>query len=175
MRLGNEKTLIALATRRPDHAGHLLMRSEAGGGGGGRVSMRLCWCSLSGNLFFYSDKKADKEPIGCVVLSPGYRIELCDPHSGPLTFQIAFSGRTFVFAAESQAELEQWVSLLSRAQYDSLKFTADELAARLTPDLSPHVPVRPARHRRHFSRRPFCEVHMQYGRHWLRPDDAGHE
>lgn len=169
MRLGNEKTLTALATRRPDHSGHLMTCSDSGG----RVLQRR-WCSLTGNLFFYSDKKGDKEPIGCVVLSSGYRIELCD---GPLTFAIAFPGRTYVFAAESPAELDLWVRLLSRAQYDSLKFTADELAHRLS-DLRPGAtpPVRPARHslpdRCMFSRRPFHEVHKYLGRHWTGAEDT---
>lgn len=176
----NDKTLTRLSGS-PDHSGLLFMRGEVG------RSFQRRWCCLRGNLFFYFEKKCDREPIGCVVLE-GCHMELSDPESGLFAFKIAFSGpgRTYVLAAESQSELEQWVRLLSRAHYDFLKFTAVELEGRLR-DLRagrPSVPARPARSaellqqrrpptRCPFSQRPFRDVHLQYGRHWVR--DGGRD
>lgn len=176
----NDKTLTRLSGS-PDHSGPLFMRGEVG------RSFQRRWCCLRGNLFFYFEKKCDREPVGCVVLE-GCHMELSDPESGLFAFKIAFTGpgRTYVLAAESQSELEQWVRLLSRAHYDFLKFTAVELDGRLR-DLraaaagrasAPARPARSAELQRHpvptrcpFSRRPFRDVHLHYGRHWVRDGD----
>jgi hypothetical protein len=170
----NDKTLISLSGGTPDHSGLLFKRGEV------NRSFQRRWCCVRGNLFFYFDKKWDKEPIGCVVLE-GCRIEISDPESGLFTFRIAFTapGRTYVLAAESHSDMEQWIRILSRANYDYLKFTAVELDSRLN-DLraaaaSPGpAPIRPARNTDHchsgripFTRRPFADVHHYYGRHWL--------
>lgn len=171
----NDKTLISLSVGgTPDHSGLLFKRGEV------NRSFQRRWCCVRGNLFFYFEKKWDKEPIGCVILE-GCRIELSDPESGLFTFRIAFTapGRTYVLAAESQTEMEQWVRILSRANYDFLKFTAIELDSRLSdlraaagPGPAPIRPVRQTDHchsggRSPFCRRPFSDVHQFYGRHWL--------
>lgn len=169
----NDKTLVSLSAC-PDHSGLLYKRGEV------NRSFQRRWCSLRGNfLFYFDEKRLDKEPIGCIVLE-GCRIEFSDPDEsgGLFAFKIAFNdpGRTYELAADTQSLMEEWVRRLSRASYDFLKFTALELDSRLQAiTADSRVPVRPARsahtnaqaHRVPFSRRPFRDVHRHYGRHWI--------
>lgn len=100
------------------------------------------WCVLKGNLFYYFEKKTDREPIGVIILE-GCRLELAENETELFAFKIDFGSeqtvaqasaphmRTYVLGTESQEEMEKWLKALSCASYDYLKMIVSELQAKL--------------------------------------------
>jgi len=126
----NEKTLIKVSTNSaisPDMEGFLLKKGDSN-----KVFQKR-WCILKGNMFFYFDKKTDKEPLGCILLE-GSRIELADSEMDHFSFKIVFSGndsRDYTFATDSSNGLEKWMKALSQAPYSYLKMVVAELQRQL--------------------------------------------
>jgi len=104
----NERTLVQVvnSSQAPiDRCGWLFKRGEV------NRSFQKRWCVLKGNLFYYFDKKTDREPIG-VILLEGCRIELAENETELFAFKIEFgwnssnSFRTYVLGSESQQDME---------------------------------------------------------------------
>lgn len=124
----NDKALSKFATSGApaDKEGYLLKRGDFNKG------YQRRWFVLKGNLFFYYEKRHDKEPIGVVILE-GCTVELSEDTDG-FVFQIKFSGsgcRTYILAADSQEDMEDWMKVLSRASYDYMKLMVSELHRQL--------------------------------------------
>ena len=45
------------------------------------------WCTLRGNLLFYSEKKGDKEPLGVIILE-GCTVELAEEETEHYAFKV---------------------------------------------------------------------------------------
>ncbi|XP_068630056.1 sesquipedalian-1 [Battus philenor] len=123
----NEKNLSAFASSATpvDRDGWLDMRGEVG------KSYQRRWFTLKGNLLFYFDKKADKEPLGVIILE-GCTIELTEEES--YSFKIVFQcegGRTYYLCTNSQASMEAWMKALACASYDYMKLMVAELQRQL--------------------------------------------
>lgn len=136
----NERTLVQVvhSSQTPaDMSGWLFKRGEV------NRTFQKRWCVLKGNLFYYFDKKTDREPIGVIILE-GCRLELAENETELFAFKIDFGGddqsagqasapqmRTYVLGTESQEEMEKWLKALSCASYDFLKMIVAELQAKL--------------------------------------------
>ncbi|RWS12109.1 sesquipedalian-1-like protein [Dinothrombium tinctorium] len=195
----NEKTLIKYATnnRDIDKEGYLFKRGEI------NRSFQKRWCVLKGNLFYYFEKKGDKEPIGCIVLE-GSRVEIAENETELFSFHIVFIGpgtRCYVLGTDTQENMESWMKALSCASHHYLKMIVAELQRQLD-EINDHdrkrlmqqsllanttaAGVKPVRinpfdsdssdlmgfsqdavncaQNNIFTRRPFVEIHEQYGR-----------
>ena len=124
----NDKSLskFAASGAPADKEGYLLKRGDFNKG------YQRRWFVLKGNLLFYYEKRHDKEPIGVIILE-GCTIELSEDTDG-FVFQIKFSGsgcRTYIIAADSQEDMEEWMKVLSRASYDYMKLMVSELHRQL--------------------------------------------
>ncbi|XP_021362193.1 sesquipedalian-1-like [Mizuhopecten yessoensis] len=124
----NEKSLVKFASSGApaDKEGPLLKRGELNKG------FQKRWFVLKGNLFFYYERRMDKEPIGVVVLE-GCTIELAENTDG-FTFQIVFPGshsRTYTLAADTQEEMEAWMKVLACASYDYMKLMVADLQQQI--------------------------------------------
>lgn len=126
----NDRTLIKHATSSHvpvDTEGFLYKRGEV------NRSFQKRWCVLKGNIFYYFNQRADREPIGCVILE-GCCIEVAEFETGLYAFMIAFAGpnaRQYILAAETQEDMERWMKALACASYDYLKSVVDELQSQL--------------------------------------------
>lgn len=140
----NERSLALYATcdAPVDRAGFLSKR------GGRHSAYHRRWFVLRGNMLFYFEEPASREPVGVVILE-GCTVELVEA-TREFTFAVRFSGtraRTYVLAAESQAALEGWVKALSRASFHYLRLVVRELeqqleAMRAGPGPPPPLPSR---------------------------------
>ncbi|XP_053376039.1 sesquipedalian-1-like [Mercenaria mercenaria] len=124
----NEKSLsrYACSGAPPDKEGYLHKRGDFNRG------YQKRWFILKGNLFFYYEKRTDKDPLGMIVLE-GCMVELSD-HEDGYTFMINFPGsntRTYILSADTQEEMEAWMKVLSGASYDYMKLCVNELKAQL--------------------------------------------
>ncbi|GAB1290130.1 Sesquipedalian-1 [Apodemus speciosus] len=124
----NERSLAFYATcdAPVDNAGFLHKR-----GGRGASSHRR-WFVLRGNMLFYFEAEASREPLG-VILLEGCTVELVDARE-EFAFAVRFAGgrsRPYVLAADSQAALEGWVKALSRASFHYLRLVVRELEQQL--------------------------------------------
>jgi hypothetical protein len=141
----NEKhlTLFANSNATIDKQGYLNKRGEV------NKAFQKRWFILKGNLLFYYDKKGDSDPIGVIILE-GCSVELTE-NSEKFAFELAFLGsgaRTYVLAAESQDEMEDWMKALACSGYDYMKCAVDALqrqldelkAAEQRTRLSQHMP-----------------------------------
>ncbi|NXD27275.1 SESQ1 protein, partial [Spelaeornis formosus] len=124
----NERSLAFYATCESpaDNAGFLYKRGER------HTAYHRRWFVLKGNMLFYFEERDSREPVGVIVLE-GCNVELCDSAEG-FAFAIRFGGsksRTYVLAAESQADMESWVKSLSRASFDYMRLVVRELEKQL--------------------------------------------
>ncbi|NWW61156.1 SESQ1 protein, partial [Ifrita kowaldi] len=124
----NERSLAFYATcdSPADNAGFLYKRGER------HTAYHRRWFVLKGNMLFYFEERDSREPVGVIVLE-GCNVELCDSAEG-FAFAIRFGGtksRTYVLAAESQADMESWVKSLSRASFDYMRLVVRELEKQL--------------------------------------------
>uniref|UniRef100_A0A8C9B1H9 Sesquipedalian n=1 Tax=Prolemur simus TaxID=1328070 RepID=A0A8C9B1H9_PROSS len=120
----NERSLAFYATcdAPVDNAGFLHKK------GGRHAAYHRRWFVLRGNMLFYFEEPASREPVGVIILE-GCTVELVDA-AEEFAFAVRFAGaraRTYVLAAESQAALERWVKALSRASFDYLRLVVREL------------------------------------------------
>jgi len=142
----NERTLVQVVHSRQtpeDKSGWLWKRGDL------NKSFQKRWCVLKGNLFYYFDKRTDREPLGLIILE-GCRVELAEHETEMFAFKIDFGSddhnqtvghnhsqqscaqmRTYVLGTDSQQDMESWMKALSCASYDYLKMIVSELQTRL--------------------------------------------
>uniref|UniRef100_A0A8C6R2S9 Sesquipedalian n=1 Tax=Nannospalax galili TaxID=1026970 RepID=A0A8C6R2S9_NANGA len=123
----NERSLAFYATcdAPVDNAGFLYKH-------GGRAGSHRRWYVLRGNMLFYFEDEASREPLGVIMLE-GCTVELVDARQD-FAFAVRFAGvrsRPYVLAADSQAALEGWVKALSRASFHYLRLVVRELEQQL--------------------------------------------
>ena len=114
----NERSLAFYATCNTpaDNAGFLYKK------GGRHAAYHRRWFVLRGNMLFYFEDAASREPVGVIILE-GCAVELVEA-AEEFAFAVRFAGsraRTYVLVAESQADMEGWVKALSRASFDYLR------------------------------------------------------
>lgn len=124
----NERSLASYATSAApaDSQGFLFKR------GGRHAAYQRRWFVLRGNMLFYFEDAASREPVGVIVLE-GCTVELVEA-AEEFAFAVRFAGaraRTYQLAAESQAAMEQWVKALSRASFHYLRVVVRELERQL--------------------------------------------
>ena len=123
----NDKHLALYASSAPiDKEGYLNKRGEI------NKAFQKRWFVLIGNLLFYYEKKGDFEPVGVIVLE-GFLVELVE-NADRYAFVIDFpgnNGRTYVFSAETQAEMEDWMRVMTCSSYEYMKSTIKHLQSQL--------------------------------------------
>ncbi|XP_055406280.1 sesquipedalian-1 [Bubalus kerabau] len=124
----NERSLAFYATCNTpaDNAGFLYKK------GGRHAAYHRRWFVLRGNMLFYFEDAASREPVGVIILE-GCAVELVEA-AEEFAFAVRFAGsraRTYVLVAESQADMEGWVKALSRASFDYLRVVVRELEQQL--------------------------------------------
>jgi len=80
------------------------------------------WFVLRGNLLFYFEGPDDSEPTGVIVLENC--VVSVSEHEDRYAFELSFGGsgtRTYVLAADSQKEMEDWMRVLSRSSCSYLQ------------------------------------------------------
>jgi len=80
------------------------------------------WFVLRGNLLFYFEGPDDGEPTGVIVLENC--VVSVSEHEDRYAFELSFGGsgtRTYVLAADSQKEMEDWMRVLSRSSCSYLQ------------------------------------------------------
>ncbi|XP_049645321.1 sesquipedalian-1 isoform X2 [Suncus etruscus] len=116
--------------------------------GGRHATYNRRWFVLRGNMLFYFEDEASREPVGVIVLE-GCTVELVE--AAEFAFAVRFAApraRTYVLAAESQVAMERWVKALSRASFHYLRVVVRELEQQLaamkasTPAPAPVPPRR---------------------------------
>nr|CAB3264827.1 sesquipedalian-2 [Phallusia mammillata] len=121
----NDKHLANYASSKelPDKEGWLWKKGEV------NTSYQKRWCVLRGNLFFYFEKRQDKEPIGVIVLE-NCSVQLAEGGDSPFTFSIQFAGegtRTYKLTADDDDQCMSWVKVLSSCSYRYLEILVDAL------------------------------------------------
>ncbi|XP_045743618.1 sesquipedalian-1 [Mirounga angustirostris] len=140
----NERSLAFYATcdAPVDNAGFLYKK------GGRHAAYHRRWFVLRGNMLFYFEEPASREPVGVIILE-GCTVELVEA-AEEFAFAVRFAGaraRTYVLAAESQAAMEGWVKALSRASFDYLRLVVRELEQQLAAMRAGDCPPPPRRPR----------------------------
>ncbi|XP_057602770.1 sesquipedalian-1 [Hippopotamus amphibius kiboko] len=140
----NERSLAFYATcdAPADNAGFLYKK------GGRHAAYHRRWFVLRGNMLFYFEDAAGREPVGVIILE-GSTVELVEA-AEEFAFAVRFAGaraRTYVLAAESQAAMEGWVKALSRASFDYLRLVVRELERQLAAVRAGGGPLPPSRPR----------------------------
>ncbi|XP_019322999.2 LOW QUALITY PROTEIN: sesquipedalian-1 [Panthera pardus] len=140
----NERSLAFYATcdAPVDNAGFLYKK------GGRHAAYHRRWFVLRGNMLFYFEDAASREPVGVIILE-GCTVELVEA-AEEFAFAVRFAGaraRTYVLAAESQAAMEGWVKALSRASFDYLRLVVRELEQQLAAVRAGGCPLPPRRPR----------------------------
>ncbi|XP_011853326.1 PREDICTED: sesquipedalian-1 [Mandrillus leucophaeus] len=140
----NERSLAFYATcdAPVDNAGFLYKK------GGRHAAYHRRWFVLRGNMLFYFEDAASREPVGVIILE-GCTVELVEA-AEEFAFAVRFAGtraRTYVLAAESQAAMEGWVKALSPPELSPHPHTpgGDQVlpgfgADRRSPFFSPQCP-----------------------------------
>ncbi|XP_029384042.1 sesquipedalian-1-like isoform X2 [Echeneis naucrates] len=98
-----------------DKEGYLYKKGEI------KTSYQKRWFVLKGNLLFYKDRQADRDPLGVIVLE-GCTVQLCESEE-QFAFSLVWSEpglRTYKFAAEDQACQESWIKALLSANHNYL-------------------------------------------------------
>jgi len=124
----NDKHLatFAASSAAVDREGFLNKRGEV------NKSFQRRWFVLKGNLLFYYDRKSDVEPVGVIILE-GCSVELVE-NNERFTFELAFLGsgaRTYVLAADSQEDMEDWMKALACSGHDYMRCAVIELSRQL--------------------------------------------
>ncbi|XP_036907985.1 sesquipedalian-1 [Sturnira hondurensis] len=151
----NERSLAFYATcdAPVDNAGFLYKK------GGRHAAYHRRWFVLRGNMLFYFEDPASREPVGVIILE-GCTVELVEA-AEEFTFAVRFAGarvRTYVLAAESQAAMEGWVKALSRASFDYLRLVVRELEQQLAAMRAGGGPPPPHRPRALLPKENGCAV-----------------
>lgn len=151
----NERSLAFYATcdAPVDNAGFLYKK------GGRHAAYHRRWFVLRGNMLFYFEDVASREPVGVIILE-GCTVELVEA-AEEFTFAVRFAearARTYVLAAESQAAMEGWVKALSRASFDYLRLVVRELEQQLAAMRAGGCPPLPCRPRALLPKENGCAV-----------------
>lgn len=124
----NDKHLrsLAIGTGAADKHGYLLKKGEQ------NKAFQKRWFVLKGNLLFYFEKATDRDPIGVIVLQNCVvqMLESDEAYAFGLDFEGAGS-RTYVLAAETQEEMEDWMRMITLANYDFMRLRLKEMHQRL--------------------------------------------
>ncbi|KAH9277994.1 Sesquipedalian-1 [Echinococcus granulosus] len=123
MKIFNEKTVVNFAfPKAPEKEGYLLKkRSEA------KRSFNRRYFVLHGNILVYSESKFGKEPLGVIFLE-GHSVELVDERMFAIHFHTsAYTGRSYILQAESEAEAESWMQALAHCGSEFLTLSVEEL------------------------------------------------
>jgi len=126
----NDKSLAQFANTKqvPDMEGWLFKRGEV------NKAYQKRWCTLRGNLLFYSEKKNDKDPLGVIILE-GCTVELAEEETEHFAFKLVFqtcrTGRMYVLGTSSQLELEKWMRLLACASFDFMRLMVGDLKHKI--------------------------------------------
>jgi len=126
----NESTLVAFATSKDVpiiKEGWLWKKGEV------NPRFQKRWFILKGNLLFYFENKASKEPYGVIILE-GCMIDLAEEDQERFGFKISWKGdrtRVYHFGTEFQQTLVEWMKLLARASHDYMKLQVYELEQKL--------------------------------------------
>ncbi len=89
------------------------------------------WFVLKGNLLFYFEKQADKQPIGVIVLED-CNVDVCD--SDRFSFTISFFGdntRVYVLCAFNEEQMISWMKKITIAPYNYTHMVMTELEKKL--------------------------------------------
>ncbi|XP_007936455.1 sesquipedalian-1 [Orycteropus afer afer] len=151
----NERSLAFYATcdAPADNTGFLYKK------GGRHATYHRRWFVLRGNMLFYFEDPASREPVGVIILE-GCTVELVEA-AEEFAFAVRFAGaraRTYVLAAESQAAMEGWVKALSRASFDYLRLVVRELEQQLAAMRAGACPPLPRRPRPLLPKENGCAV-----------------
>ena len=178
MKLKNDRTLAKYAVGQADQAGYLFKRSDR--------TFYKHWCLLRGNMFFYFEKKTDREPLGVIILE-GCSIEVSDEFEMNLfIFKINFpsSCKIYYLAAETHEIMETWILTLSRCSFLYLRCILEELthSVQNTPPSTPGTSSNTSKSLSRLtssdssnniqqqqqgifsSQRSFSEIHQTYGK-----------
>lgn len=127
----NEKSLAQYANSKqvPDMEGWLFKRGEV------NKAYQKRWCTLRGNLLFYSEKKKDRDPLGVIILE-GCTVELAEEETEHFAFKLVFhgdgrTGRMYVLGTSSQLELEKWMKMLACASFDFIRLMVSDLKHKI--------------------------------------------
>ena len=174
MKLKNDRTLTKYATTgQADQAGYLSKKND-------RATFVKHWCVLRGNMFFYFERKADREPLGVIILE-GCSIEVSDEfEKNSYTFKINFpsSNKMYLWAAETHETMESWILTLSRCSFLYLRCILEELthSIQATPPSTPGTSSNAnkmlcksdgsndCQAGTFTSQRSFSEIHQAYGK-----------
>ncbi|VDM35074.1 unnamed protein product [Hydatigera taeniaeformis] len=106
----------------PEKEGYLLKkRSEA------KRSFNRRYFVLHGNILVYSESRFVKEPLGVIFLE-GHSVELVDERMFAIHFHTAaYTGRSYILQAESEAEAESWMQALAHCGSEFLILSVEEL------------------------------------------------
>lgn len=137
MKLKNDRTLAKYATTgQADQSGYLVFKRSD------RTDRPFVqyWFVLKGNMFFYFEKKNDREPIGVIILE-GCSIEVSDDFvTEKYMFKINFpTSRIYYLAAETQEIMELWMLNLSRSSFYYLLCTRDDLIEKNSLEITTSV------------------------------------
>ena len=93
-------------------------------------SYKTRWFVLKGNLLFYFEKPADKQPIGVIILE-NCSVEVSD--SDRYAFKIRYqnvnpgaSARTYILCANNEIEMETWIRCISSASFIFINMIVQE-------------------------------------------------
>ena len=93
-------------------------------------SYKTRWFVLKGNLLFYFEKPADKQPIGVIILE-NCSVEVSD--SDRYAFKIRYqnvnpgaSARTYILCANNEIEMETWIRCISSASFIYINMIVQE-------------------------------------------------
>ncbi|XP_054990480.1 sesquipedalian-1-like [Sorex araneus] len=154
----------------PDQEGVLLKK------GARNTSYQRRWFILRGNLLFYLEHRADRTPLGLILL------ENCQvaPRLGatePYAFTIVTpggdgseGGRAYKLAAESQQELGAWLGALARVSWRRLAVLLPPLEAQYRElcQAAGHEPSSPPEHQDFLATlnppSSFQELHERFGK-----------
>jgi len=115
----NERHLCELSTlgTPADKQGYLNKRGAV------NRSFQRRWFVLHGNLLFYFERPNAREPTG-VIVTENCVVCTSEHEEKCYAFELSFGGagtRTYVLAADSQQEMEDWMRVLSRSSCSYLQ------------------------------------------------------
>jgi hypothetical protein len=113
----NEKNVCTFASSDSpvDKEGYLMRKSEVKG-------YQRRWYVLKGNLLFSYERKQDKDPAYLLVLeSCSVQVSATEKHGFEISYDGPSSSRAYVFLADNDEEMQEWIRAVSQSSYEFLK------------------------------------------------------
>ncbi|XP_067883730.1 sesquipedalian-1-like [Heterodontus francisci] len=114
----------ALGPASPDREGPLWKKGEL------NPSYHRRWFVLRGNLLFYFERRADREPQGLILLE-GCSVEVCESSAEGFAFALVFQRapgmRLYKLLAEDLAGQEGWIRALTHASLGYIRMLVRDL------------------------------------------------